>query len=73
MKKINVLPGVYVIHYYVIHNKRKLVKFSYKHLRNGQSRAPLLLKNVKAYASIAIDVWMEDLCLKRYLKKKDTT
>jgi hypothetical protein len=39
-----------------------------QHLRDCQSRAPLLLKNVKTYASITIDVWMEDLRLKRYLK-----
>ena len=37
-------------------------------LRNCQSRAPLLFKNVKAYTPIAVDIWMEDLCLERHLK-----
>jgi hypothetical protein len=37
-------------------------------LRNCQSRAPLLFKNVKAYTSIAVDIRMEDLCLERHLK-----
>lgn len=41
-------------------------------LRDRQSRAPLLLKNIKAYASIAVDIRMEDLCLKRYLKGEHT-
>lgn len=30
----------------------------------------MLLQNVEAYASIAIDVRMEDLCLERYLKEE---
>lgn len=41
-------------------------------LGDRQSRAPLLLKNIKAYASIAVDIRMEDLCLKRYLKREHT-
>jgi hypothetical protein len=37
-------------------------------LRNCQSRAPLLFKNVKAYTSIAVDIWMEDFSLERHLQ-----
>jgi hypothetical protein len=32
----------------------------------------LLLQNVEAYASIAVDIRMEDFCLERYLKKVDS-
>ena len=39
-------------------------------LGDRQSRAPLLLKNIKAYASIAVDIRMEDLRLERYLKRE---
>lgn len=39
-------------------------------LWNGECRAPLLLKNIKTYASIAVNVWVEDFSPKRNL---DTT
>ena len=58
---------------FYIHRERNEKKKVYAHieekisvqddLRNCQSRAPLLFKNVKAYTSIAVDIWMEDLCL----------
>lgn len=28
----------------------------------GESRAPLLLQNIQANATIAIDIWVKDLC-----------
>jgi len=37
-------------------------------LGDRQSRAPLLLENIEAYASIAVDIRMEDLSLERYLR-----
>jgi hypothetical protein len=37
-------------------------------LRDCQSRAPLFFENIKAYASIAVDIGVEDLRLERHLK-----
>jgi hypothetical protein len=38
-------------------------------LRDCQSRAPLFFENIKAYASIAVDIGVEDLRLERHLKE----
>lgn len=42
------------------------VKNSY--LRYGKSGAPLLLQNIKAYAAIAVDIWVKNLCPESHLK-----
>lgn len=39
-------------------------------LRNCKGRAPLLFKDVKANAAIAVDVGMKHLCAKRHLSKR---
>lgn len=40
------------------------------HLRNGQGGTPLLLKNIKADASVTIDIWVENLCSESNLHKQ---
>lgn len=40
-------------------------------LGNGKSWAPLFLQDIKANATITVDVRMENLCPESYLQKND--